>query len=58
VIEFPSSDKANDAMLMLGNSYAALGKKDEARKVLDNLIKSSPGTSAARRAQAKLDQLK
>jgi tol-pal system protein YbgF len=58
VIEFPSSDKEKDAMLMLGNSLAALGKKEEARKVLDALIKANPGTNVAKRAQAKLDQLK
>ncbi len=54
VLDFPSSDKANDAMLMMGSSYAAMGKTDEAKKVLGDLVKLSPDSGAARKAKAKL----
>ena len=57
VLDFPSSDKANDAMLMMGNSYAAAGKLDQAKKVLGELIKLSPDSGAAKRAKAKLQTL-
>ena len=58
MLAYPSSDKAADAMLMLGSTRWAEGKKGDARVAWREAVKRHPGTSAARRAQAKLDQLK
>lgn len=58
VLDFAGSDKTDDARLMLGNSFAAQGKKDAARRVYGELIQQSPSSSAAKRASVKLSQLK
>lgn len=54
VIDVKTSDKTTDAMLMLGNSYAAEGKSAEAKKVWNDLVNTWPTSPAAIHAKARL----
>jgi tol-pal system protein YbgF len=56
VLGYKKSDKKADAQLMIGNSYAAMGEKDAARKAYDKVASTYP--SQAKTAQRKLEQLK
>jgi len=56
VLGYKKSEKKADAQLMLGNSYAAMGDKDEARKAYEKVTTTYP--SQAKRAQEKLANLK
>jgi TolA-binding protein len=58
VIEMTGADKVDDSRLMVGSCYVSLGKNDAAKRVLGELVKSSPSTPAGKRAAAKLAQLK
>lgn len=58
VLKISGADKTDDARLMLGSSYAALGKTEAARRVLSDLIRTSPNSPSAKRAKARLGQLK
>jgi tol-pal system protein YbgF len=56
VLGYKKSEKKGDAQLMLGNSYAAMGDKDAARKAYDKVASTYP--AQARKAQEKLAKLK
>jgi tol-pal system protein YbgF len=56
VLGFKKSEKKGDAQLMIGNSYAAMGQKDAARKAYDKVTSTYP--AQARKAQEKLAKLK
>ncbi len=58
VIDMKTSDKTTDAMLMLGNSYAAEGKTADAKKVWNDLVNSWPTSPAAVHAKSRLDSTK
>jgi TolA-binding protein len=51
------SDKADDAQLMIGNAYAALSKKVEAKAALEKLITTYPSSPLVKRAKAKMASL-
>jgi tetratricopeptide (TPR) repeat protein len=55
--EFPNSPQAAAWMLGLGNAYALLNKKDQARKVLEALIREHPNTAESNKAQELLASL-
>ena len=54
---FPNSAKYPHALLKIGYSQAELGRTDEARQTLDELIAKYPQTSAARNAEKRLQTL-
>ena len=54
---FPASNKVADATLKLGFSQQAQGNIDAAKATLTKVIQQYPGTSAARLAQSKLDNI-
>jgi len=56
VLGYRQSEKKADAQLMIGNSYAAMGQKDAARKAYNKVISSYP--SRTEKAQQKLARLK
>lgn len=56
--DYADSPKRADAMLKIGYSYNELGKKDEASKILEQLIKAYPKSTEAGQAQTLLKQLK
>ena len=56
VLKFKKSEKKADAELMIGNSYAAMGQKDQAKKAYDKVANTYP--SQAKKAQEKLARLK
>ena len=56
--DFPRSDKAPDAWLRTGESMLGLDLKDDARKLFEEVVKRYPGSMAARRAQARLAELR
>ncbi|RPH38134.1 tetratricopeptide repeat protein [bacterium] len=56
VLGYQKSEKKADAQLMIGNSYAAMGQKDAARKAYDKVVSSYP--SRTQKAQEKLARLR
>jgi tol-pal system protein YbgF len=54
--KWPNSSKAPAAMLDLGNTQLAQGKKTKGRATLRQVVSQFPGTDAANRAQALLQQ--
>ena len=58
VIAFKHTEKRDDAQMMIGNCYVAMGNKSAAREAYNNLIASYPASPFVRKAQAKLDRLK
>ncbi|RTZ72938.1 MAG: tol-pal system protein YbgF [Gammaproteobacteria bacterium] len=56
--EFPQSDKAPGALLKKGYILDAMGRKSEARKVLQQLVSQYPDASVSRMAKARLKKLK
>ena len=56
VLGYKKSEKKADAELMIGNSYAAMGEKDAARKAYDKVASTYP--AQAKKAQEKLAKLK
>ena len=56
--EFPQSDKAPGALLKKGYILDAMGRKPEARKVLQQLVSEYPDASVSRMAKARLKKLK
>jgi tol-pal system protein YbgF len=57
VVGLSGSDKADDAQLMIGNAYAALGKKAEAKEALQKVITMYPSSPLVKRAKAKMNTL-
>jgi tol-pal system protein YbgF len=55
--QFPKSDKAPDALLKVGLSFAELNLKDEAKLFLEELLRTYPKASAAKTAKEKLAEL-
>lgn len=55
--KYPDSKKARDAMLKLGYTRLAQGRKDDARLLLQKVITDYAGTTQAKLAQQKLDSL-
>jgi len=56
--EFPDSDKAPGALLKKGYILDAMGKRDAARKILQQVLDKYPSSSVARMAQARLKHMK
>lgn len=57
VFGFKHTEKRDDAQLMIGNSYAAMGNKKAAREAYNKLISSYPASTFVRKAREKLDML-
>lgn len=55
--DFPRSDKAPDALLRTGESMLALGLKDDAKGLFEEVTKRYPRSTAAQRAGARLAEL-
>ena len=54
---YPQGNKVPDALLKAGYSYVALGDKDTARQVLQELVRSYPRHDASRLAAERLREL-
>ena len=57
VFAFKHTEKRDDAQLMIGNSYLAMGNKKAARDAYNKLISSYPASTFVRKAQEKLGRL-
>jgi tol-pal system protein YbgF len=57
VATYPESQKLTQALLKIGYSLQELGRIDEARATLQNLVQRYPGTSAAQLAEERLASL-
>jgi len=57
VTGYPDSQKLTQALLKIGYSLQELGRVDEARAALQDLVQRYPGTSAARLAEERLATL-
>lgn len=55
---YPGSPKVADGLLNMASSQAEMGQKAAARKTLEKLIASYPGTEAATKAKQRLGTLK
>jgi len=55
--DFPRSDKAPDALYRTGEAMLALGLKDDARAILEDVVTRYPKTSASKKAAARLAEL-
>jgi tol-pal system protein YbgF len=55
--DFPRSDKAPDALFRAGESMLALDLRPDAKKLFEEVASRYPGTTAARRAKARLTEL-
>ncbi len=51
------SEKKDDAQLMIGNSYSAMGNKSAARDAYNKLISSYPASPYVKKAEEKLARL-
>ena len=54
VTNYPDSKQVSNGLLKIGYCYYELGKPDDAKKVLEDLIKRYPATPAARDAEDRL----
>jgi tol-pal system protein YbgF len=54
VVAIPGSDKADDAQLMIGNSYGAQGNRSAAKQAYQSLISNFPASPLVKRARAKM----
>lgn len=54
---YPNSQKVSHALLKIGYSYAELGNAEDATKILNEVKKQYPGTTAARLADERLRKL-
>lgn len=55
--EFPDSQNRLEWMLGLAQAYSLGGKKDQARQVLDALVRESPGSTESQKAKTLLGSL-
>lgn len=58
VIGYKHTEKRDDAQMMIGNCYLALGNKTAAREAFNKLIATYPASPFVRRAQERLDHMK
>ena len=54
---YPDSQKVSHALLKIGYSYAELGNSADAKKMLKDVMKQYPGTTAARLADERLRKI-
>jgi len=54
---FSHSEKKDDSLLMIGNSYAAMGNKNSAKEAYNRLVSSYPASPYVKKAQEKLAKL-
>lgn len=57
VLESARSMKKDDALLFLGQSYAQLNRKDDARQALNRLLQEFPSSEYASKAEALLSKM-
>ncbi len=57
VTTMEGADKADDAQLMIGNAYMAMGDKPAAKQAYQNLITAYPSSPLAPRARARMKNL-
>lgn len=57
ISEFPKSEKADAALLKMGQSFAALGFDDDAKVFFDELLQKHPKSPLVKDAKAKLDEI-
>jgi TolA-binding protein len=57
VFGFKISDKKDDAQLMVGNCYIAMGNKEKAKEAFDQFIKKFPASPYIQRVKEKLGKL-
>jgi tol-pal system protein YbgF len=57
VLQFAQSPKKDDALLMLGKSYAQIKRPDEARKAFTRLLQEYPNSEYASKASALLNRM-
>jgi TolA-binding protein len=57
VLSYKRSEKKDDAQLMIGNSYLAMGNKAAAREAFNKLVTSFPSSPFVQKAQEKLARL-
>ncbi len=57
VLESARSMKKDDALLFLGQSYAQLNRKEDARQALNRLLQEFPGSEYASKAEALLSKM-
>jgi TolA-binding protein len=58
VLDYEGTAKENDAKLMLGSSYLAIGKTEAGERILNDLISKAPDTPAAKKAKQRLTAAK
>ena len=56
--DYPDSSKRGHALLKIGFIHDESGRKDEARKVLNELVTEDPTSTAAGLARKRLKRLK
>ncbi len=57
VLESARSMKKDDALLFLGQAYAQLNRKEDARQALNRLLQEYPGSEYASKAEALLNKM-
>ena len=57
VQEFPRSERSPNALLRTGEAMLALGLKDDARAIFQDVVKTYPKTPVAKQASAKLAEI-
>lgn len=57
VFDFPISEKKDDAQMMIGNCYLALGEKDKAKGEYEKLVRVFPASPYVKKAKEKLARL-
>lgn len=57
VLSYKKSEKKDDAQLMIGNTYWAMGNKAQAREAYNALISTYPASSLVPKAKEKLSRL-
>jgi tol-pal system protein YbgF len=57
VLQFSQSPKKDDALLMLGKSYAQIKRPEEARKAFTRLIQEYPNSEYVNKAEALLNRM-
>ncbi|MBA4313425.1 MAG: hypothetical protein C0417_12450 [Chlorobiaceae bacterium] len=58
IFTFQVSEKKDDAQIMIGNSYKAMGNSAKAGEAYETLLKKYPASPFAKRTREKLEKLK